>query len=261
MWSALFWCGDLTFTGVPVPAVGEKFSTTTTNGNHGTSDEEQQEGSNIGYVGHCVRGFLSDITNGGQSGAQHSQAMIHNSKQKGAFTDTTSVSAMYLPHTNVFEGTMHKNTDNHVFRFWDSGLLSSNSSDIPFQGWEVHDEGLETSTSSWSAIGQFDIISSVQASELLTMTTLNFTKEEFKNLYGRLHSINNRKNKDKDQDNNNDNDDKYDDESTTTTSTTNTGKQSTFSSSAAAGTTVTASYWGNFVSIDIFLLALLVISL
>mmetsp|Transcript_393 Transcript_393/g.448 ORF Transcript_393/g.448 Transcript_393/m.448 type:complete len:173 (-) Transcript_393:98-616(-) len=171
--------------------------------------------------------------------------MINNSKQKGAFTDTTSVAALYIPHTNVFEGTIHKNTDNHLFRFWESGLSTSK---IPFQGWEVHDEGLKSSTSSWSAIGRFNIITAIQASELLTMTTLNFTKEEFKNLYGRLHSINNKQN--------NGNDDEYD-ESTTTTSVTNTRKQSTFSSAA---TTISPLYWGNYVYIDIFLLSLLVAS-
>ena len=226
VWSALFWCGDLTFTGVP----DEVSAATTTYGN-GINDE------GIGYVGHCVRGFLSDITNGGESGSQQSQVMI-NSKQKGAFTDTTSVAALYIPQTNVFEGTIHKNTDNHVFRFWDSGLSNSK---IQFQGWEVHDEGLDTSTGSWSAVGDFEIISPVQASELLTIQKFDFTKDEFQNLYSRLHSINNN-----DDDN---------DENDSTTSTTNSKKQSTFSSAAFS------SYCGIYRKLSTFVTTSILVSI
>lgn len=162
-WSALFWCGDLTFTGV--------------------SDANKTWPNEIGYAGHCVRTFLSDITDGGTSGSQQSQKI----KATNIFTDTTSVAAIYLPHTNMFEGTIHKNTDGHVFRYYDSGLYPT----ISFQGWEAHDEGKQIITGSWSAIGNFEMITPVEAAELITnMDEGDFTKQNFDTLYQKYFNLN-----------------------------------------------------------------------
>ena len=97
-----------------------------------------------------------------------------------------SLSAVYVPQGNTFEGQLHKNTDNYVVRFWDDGQTA-----MPILGWEVHDEG-DTSpnaaTSSWSGFGKISWIPVDEAASLLGNDAEDFTPEKFTDIYAEVWS-------------------------------------------------------------------------
>ncbi|KAL7534576.1 hypothetical protein ACHAWF_004873 [Thalassiosira exigua] len=138
----------------------------------------------VGYVASCVRS--SPGPGGGWSvfdgaGGQHSSPIISD------FVDTMSLSAVYVPQTNVFEGTLHKNSDNYVIRFFDDGL-----STVPHVSWEVHDEGdghPNAATSSWSGFGHMSWLSAEEAAGLLNKSSADFTLESFEDIYMQVWKV------------------------------------------------------------------------
>ena len=83
------------------------------------------------HAGRCVGMLLVGYAEAQASGAQHSFAYL-----EGEFASTSGVSAVFVEQLNAFEGQLHQNTDDWVFRFWDDG-----SKTMPRIGWEGHDEG------------------------------------------------------------------------------------------------------------------------
>ena len=165
--SVLFWCSNMEFTDIDV----DDMNTSTGNG------------IGIGYTARCVQSYLKDfLTNANDAGGQN----VHLPITKDEFAATMSLSAVYVPQSNTFEGQLHKNTDNYVVRFWDDG-----HSTMPILGWEVHDEG-DTSpnaaTSSWSGFGKISWISVDEAASLLGNDAEDFTPEKFTDIYAEVWS-------------------------------------------------------------------------
>ena len=117
---------------------------------------------------------------------QNAGAQLPWSITKDEFIGTISLSAVYVPQTNIFEGQLHQTTDNFVVRFWDDGR-----STMPLMGWEVHDEG-DTSpnaaTSSWSGATKISWIHVDEAASLLNNNAEDFTPEKFTDIYAEVWS-------------------------------------------------------------------------
>ena len=151
--SGLYWCSDLSFTGV-----------------------ENNSSSSPGYAGRCVRMWLgntlADIL---AAGTQNTD----NSAQD--FTSTMGISAVFVEQLNVFQGQFQKNTDDYVNRYWDDGRPS-----MPVIGWEGHDEGdlsPNAATSAWSGVSEVIWTSVEDVARLFNTTTDKFTPETFKDDY------------------------------------------------------------------------------
>ncbi len=145
--------------------------------------EFKNGGQPVGYTGRCVRAYLMDASELLAAGAQISAPLT-----PGKFSDTVSISSVYVPQTNVFEGALHKQTENYVFRFWDDGRPV-----MPFNGWEVHDEGdidPNAATGSWSAIGKLEWLSANDAAALLNLNATEFTPDAFNTIYDEVWSKN-----------------------------------------------------------------------
>ena len=149
--SLLSWCSDLTFSDV-------------------------SNSSLIGYAGRCVLMFLTGYANLAASGAQ--LPFIYS---EGEFAKTLGISAVFVEQTNVFEGQVHVNTDDFIYRYWDDGRKSS-----PMIVWEGHDEGdmdPNAGTSSVSGFAEMTWMSVEEVAELLNTSVDDFTPETFKQVY------------------------------------------------------------------------------
>ena len=160
-WSQLNWCSNLEFTDI-----GSSANDTTVNG--------------IGYTARCVTAFIGDtLSNADNAGAQQPHSITADE-----FVATASLSAVYIPQTNVFEGQYHKTTDNFVIRFWDDGR-----SIMSYIVWEVHDEGdthPNAATSSLSGAGKISWIHIDEAASLLNNNADDFTHEKFTDIYAEV---------------------------------------------------------------------------
>ena len=152
--SSLFWCSDLSFTGV----------------------QNNSSRSFPGYAGRCVNmllgNYLADMVAGG------AQSTGITSEE---FTSTIGVSAVFVEQLNVIEGQLHRNTDDWVIRYWDDGRSS-----MPYNGWEGHDEGdlsPNAATSAFSQVGEGIWTSVEDVAKLLNTTADEFTPETFKQVY------------------------------------------------------------------------------
>ncbi|KAL7549219.1 hypothetical protein ACHAWF_012487 [Thalassiosira exigua] len=132
----------------------------------------------VGYTANCVftiaRNTLKNMTS---AGAQ----MAHVNLDSDEFLGTRSLSAVYVPQTNIIEGNYHSNTDNLIIRFWDDGY-----SEMPCIGWEVHDEGdthPNAATSSWSGGSKTSWISAEEMASFLNNEASDFTPEAFERIY------------------------------------------------------------------------------
>lgn len=140
----------------------------------------------LGYTGRCVIVWLSDHSVNAAAGAQLStQTQVF-----GRSSNTDGISFVYVPQTNVFEGTLFRHNDNLVFRLWDDGRPVTS-----LNGWEVHDEGdthPNANTSSFSAIGEAEWISANDAAALLNLNVTELTPDTFNTIYDEVWSNNNR---------------------------------------------------------------------
>ena len=86
-----------------------------------------------------------------------------------------------MEQQNVFEGQVHTDTDDHLYRYWDDGRKN-----VPVLGWEGHDEGdmsPNAATSSFSNFGQITWMSVEEVAQLFNTSVDEFTPEKFKQVY------------------------------------------------------------------------------
>ena len=149
----LWWCSNLEFLGV------------------------QDYTIPMGFVGRCVCKVFRGGKDAALAGAQQSTNLVGTDK----FSLTGSISRVYVPQTNVFEGQNHKDTDNYVYRYWDDG-----SETAPLIGWEVHDQGdlsPNQATSAFSLSGHMISVSTKDAAMVLNMTEDELTPDSFNKIY------------------------------------------------------------------------------
>lgn len=154
--SVLYWCSDLSFTGV------------------------QNSSSSPGYASRCVGmklgSFLADIL---AEGSQQTEMSASASTKD--FATTYGVSAVFVEQLNVFQGQLHKNSDDFVFRYWDDGRPTMSSI-----AWEGHDEGDKNpnaASSAFSNVAEFTWTSVEDVAKLFNTTTDKFTPDTFKDVY------------------------------------------------------------------------------
>ena len=148
----LDWCSDLTFS-------------------------DLNNSSLMGLAGRCVSMRLAGYAAQMAAGAQ----LLTNVVSEGEFTWTSGISAVYVEQQNIFQGQLHSNTDDWVYRYWDDGRKT-----MPYIGWEGHDEGdtsANAATASWSSFGEFTWMPVEEVAQLLNTSTDKFTPEKFKQVY------------------------------------------------------------------------------
>ena len=161
---AMQWCSGLEFTDI------DDMNTSTGNG------------IGIGYTARCVQAYLVDT----EALKLSAGAQLPHSITADEFVATKSLSAVYIPQTNTFEGQLHKTSDNYVVRFWDDGRPTTSA-----LLWEVHDEGdthSNSATSSLSGLGKLSWISVDDAASLLNNDANDFTPEKFADIYSEVWS-------------------------------------------------------------------------
>jgi hypothetical protein len=149
--SLFFWCSDLTFS-------------------------DFSDSSLVGYAGHCACMVLTGITDMVTAGAQ-----LTYEYSEGDFTSTYGISAVFVEKQDVFEGQLHLNTDDLVFRFWDDGRKT-----FPYIGWEGHGEGdmhPNAATASHSVIAEMTWMSDEEVAQMFNTSTDEFTPKKFKQAY------------------------------------------------------------------------------
>ncbi len=130
----------------------------------------------MGYAGRCVEKNLAGYAEAQTAGAQ----LVPIDYPEG-FGRTMGISAVYVEQLSVFEGQLHQNTDDWIFRYWDDGRETA-----PTIGWEGHDEGdmsPNAGTASLSAFGEFAWMSVEEVAQLLNKSVDEFTPETFKQVY------------------------------------------------------------------------------
>lgn len=141
------WCGDLTFS-------------------------DFSNSSLMGYAGRCAGMALTEYAASGEATVPYSP---------GNFSFTDGISAVYDEQLNIFQGQYHSNTDDWVYRYWDSGLKT-----MPMIGWEGHDEGdmsANAATSSWSGFAGNVWMTVEEVAQLFNTSTDEFTPETFTKVY------------------------------------------------------------------------------
>jgi hypothetical protein len=141
------WCGDLTFS-------------------------DFSNSSLMGYAGRCAGMALTEYAASGEATVPYSP---------GNFSFTDGISAIFVEQLNVFQGQYHSNTDDWVYRYWDSGLKT-----MPMIGWEGHDEGdmaPNAATSSWSGFAGNVWMTVEEVAQLFNTSTDEFTPETFTKVY------------------------------------------------------------------------------
>jgi hypothetical protein len=149
--STFGWCSDLTFS-------------------------DFSNSSLIGYAARCVYTSLAGYAEALAAGAQHSY-----SYSEGEFSITEGVSAVFTEQLNIFQGQLHPNNDDNVFRFWDDGRKS-----MPSIAWEGHDEGdihPNAATASWSLFSEITWMTVEEVAQLFNTSTDEFTPNSFKQVY------------------------------------------------------------------------------
>ena len=157
--SYLYWCSDLTFSDFLNSSIP------------------------MAYVGRCVGLGLTRDYEMAKAGAQ----LVNNVfGPPGEFRATLLTSATFVDQLNLFQGQMHKNSDNYVHRYYDDGR-----SNMPRIIWETHDEGdasPNSATSSLSGFGEYIWTPTEEVAKLFntTVADLNFTPETFKEVYAEV---------------------------------------------------------------------------
>lgn len=160
----LRWCSNLGFTDIVGSGDNTNNTITTTT---------------VGYTAHCVGAGLPEK----EEGDSQQKALTSDE-----FNDTNSLSAVYVPHTNIFEGSYHSNTNNWLAQFSDDGRSVMTEID-----WETQDAGDDTSPNagkSWSAVGKQTWIYVEEAASLLNNNADDFTPDKFTGIYTEVWSAN-----------------------------------------------------------------------
>ncbi|KAL7548252.1 hypothetical protein ACHAWF_011546 [Thalassiosira exigua] len=148
----LYWCGNLHF------------------------NDFESGSPALGYTGNCVTAFTSGLDKVIDAGAQLTFEEVQDQ-----FVFDSGVSFIYVPQTNVFEGQLHANADNAVWRAWDDGRPSMNG-----MVWETHDEGdmdSNAATSAWSSVRRYDWLTVSEAASLIGTIATSLTPEIFDEVY------------------------------------------------------------------------------
>lgn len=173
----VLWCSNLEFINIDS-------STNTT----GTDTDESMGSTVAGYTAHCVYARLQDDEDGAQQDAAGAQ-LTHETLTPDEFGATQSLSAVYVPHTNIFEGNAHSNRFESVYRFWDDGRSTMSS-----LGWEADDESDITipnaTASSNSNFRKITWISVDEAASLLSQNADELTPGAFNAVYKEVWSKN-----------------------------------------------------------------------
>jgi hypothetical protein len=152
--AVLFWCGNLAF-----------------------SDFMTNNGSSyIGYAGRCAGMFLAGYA---ELLAAGNQFPFDASKLE--FAVALGISAVFVEQLNLFEGTLHVNSDDVTGRWWDDGRKR-----MPQIVWEGNDEGNKNpnaATSAWTACSEITWVSTEEAAALLNKTKVDLTPEAFVKVY------------------------------------------------------------------------------
>ena len=150
----LYWCSDLTFS---------KFLNSSTS---------------MAYAGRCVAFPLTGLADTLAAGGQ---GLYSGFLYGSSSSEVRSISASYVEQLNVFEGQIHDNNDNWVYRYWDDGR-----STMPSIQYETHDAGdltANSATSAWSSFAEITWTSTEDAAKILNMTTSELTPKAFKDVY------------------------------------------------------------------------------
>ncbi|KAL7541200.1 hypothetical protein ACHAWF_008313 [Thalassiosira exigua] len=169
----VLWCSNLEFTTFDSSADAT-----------GTDADASMGTTVAGYTGHCVYARLQDE----EDDAAGDQS-THETLAPDEFGATQSISAVYVPHTNIFEGNAHSNRFESVYRFWDDGRPTMSS-----LGWEADDESDITipnaTASSNSNFRKITWISVDEAASLLSQNATEFTPDAFDEVYKEVWSKN-----------------------------------------------------------------------
>ena len=145
-----------------------------------TGDSNGTYTRGVGYTAQCVFTFLGDMYS--EVVAAGSQVTTH-ALTSDEFS-TRMLSASYNTQTNMFTITNHKNADNNVFLYSDSGL-----STMPAIAWETHDAGDKSpnaDTNSFAATGQVTWVSKEEAASLLNHNATEYTPANFDEIYEKV---------------------------------------------------------------------------
>lgn len=146
------------------------------------------EGTNpyVGYTANCVYTPLGDaIAVATEAGAQ---LTMPDGLDPDQFVATNSLSMVYVPQTNQFEGVMHKNSDNLVARFWDDGRSTMHNI-----VWELFDEGdphPNAATTSLVAAARYTWVTADVIAAALNRNATAFTPEAFEKIYADVWALN-----------------------------------------------------------------------
>jgi len=155
------WCSNLHFTG--------------SNGTYSRG---------VGYTAQCLQAYLGDlVAKFDASSAQQPHALVADE-----FAASMMLSASYNTQANMFNLANHKNTDNFVFLYSDTGVPT-----MPAIVWENHDEGdlhPNAETSSLSGTGQATWVSTEEAARILNNNATDFTSEMFDKIYEKVWNDN-----------------------------------------------------------------------
>lgn len=169
----VLWCSNLEFT--------FDNSTDTT----GTDADASMDTTFAGYTGHCVYALLQ-VEEDDAAGDQSTNETLTPDE----FGATQSISAVYVPHTNIFEGNAHSNRFHSVYRFWDDGRPTMSSLGWKADG-DVSDTTIPNATaSSNSNFRKITWISVDKAASLLSQNATEFTPDAFNEVYKEVWSKN-----------------------------------------------------------------------
>lgn len=125
----------------------------------------------VGYTARCVGASLGEDIEPCES--QSTEALTSES-----FGGTESLTTVFVPQINAFEGEYHSNTNDWIVRFWDSGSPTMFEID-----WKTSTEKADAATGSWSSNGMQTLIPAETMACLLNKTVEDFTPEMFDSIY------------------------------------------------------------------------------
>jgi len=129
----------------------------------------------MGMAGRCVERLMPGNADLIASGSQTPYVTLDG------WGATVGVSTVFVEQLNSFEGQMHTNTDDGVWRMFDDGRKT-----MPMIAWEPNDEGdmhPNAALSSFSSFGEFTWMSIDEVTQLFNTTADEYTPEKFKQVY------------------------------------------------------------------------------
>ena len=96
------------------------------------------------------------------------------------------ISSVYIPHLDIFSGTIGTYDDNAIYQFWDDGTKSS-----PWTAYEVLDHGdpyKQSFSSGWSGVAVMNWVEVDEVAEATGIDSSLLTLETFDTLYEALHT-------------------------------------------------------------------------